>query len=222
MKLSILIAYILVSLIQYSLVLGHSAVSCTDKNATSCRGYPRYYHFNHLDQKLPSSDANDTFYASRDRETLIQPGINRICPEMTIPEYTEKFPMAKAYPGQNLTLEHPPRGHSKQPSSKVWVYMNPKANIYPDNKQPDAKDFKLISEFPFDNCYGVDKEISWANCTGTFQIPKNTKPGIYTFWWRWDLNSIPYTDCFEVNVKEDKYLRRGRVSIKNHTHTPSF
>jgi len=201
--------YILVSILPS--VCAHSAVSCTNSNGTVCLGYPRYYHFNHLDQKLPSSDANDTFYASRDRETLIQAGIDRICPEMTIPEYSQQFPMAEAFAGHNLTIQHPPRGHSKQPSSQVWVYMHPKANIYPTTKQPNPKEFKLVGEFPFDNCYGVEKEISWARCTGSIQIPKNTKPGVYTFWWRWDLNSIPYTDCFEVKINEMKSLRRGRV-----------
>lgn len=185
-------------------VLSHSAVSCTDKRDLECYGYARYYHFNHLNQPLPSSNENMTFYASRDRETLIQAGIDRICPEMTIDEYTSEFPMAEAFPGQNLTIQHPPRGHSKQPSSNVWVYMNSKENIYPDTKQPNKTDFKLISEYSFDNCVGVEQEISWANCTGTITIPKNTKPGVYTFWWRWDLNSIPYTDCFEVKVKNNE------------------
>jgi hypothetical protein len=191
--------YILISIY---CVFGHSAVSCTDTNGIECNGYARYYNFNHLDEKLPSSDSTVTFYASRDRETLIQAGINKICPEMTIPEYNEQFPMAEAYPGQTLMIQHPPRGHSSQPSSNVWIYMNPKANIYPGNKQPDPKDFKLVAEYPFNNCYGLEKEISWARCIGYLKIPENTKPGIYTFWWRWDLNSIPYTDCFEVKVKD--------------------
>jgi hypothetical protein len=192
--------YILILI--FPLAFAHSAVSCTNTNGTVCMGYPRYYHFNHLEQKLPSSDANDTFYASRDRQTLIQPGIDKICPEMTIPEYTRQFPMAEAYSGLNLTIQHPPRGHSKQPSSHISVYMHPKANIFSKNKQPNPKEFKLVGEFPFDNCYGVDKEISWARCTGSIKIPKNIKQGVYTFWWRWDLNSIPYTDCFEVKVLE--------------------
>lgn len=178
----------------------HSAISCSKKINGTCAGYPRYYHFNHLDTPLPSSTASAKFYASRDREYLIQAGINKICPEMTIPEYTDAFPMASAFPGENITIEHPPRGHSTQPSSKVWIYMYPKPDMYPTNKQLDSKKFKLIGDFSFDRCIGVEQEISWANCTGNFQIPRNTKPGVYTFWWRWDLNSIPYTDCFEMNI----------------------
>lgn len=190
----------LISLFIISSVSAHSAISCSKKVNGTCQGYSRYYHFNHLDLPLPSSTASAKFYASRDREYLIQAGIDKICPEMTIPEYTDKFPMAQAKPGENITIEHPPRGHSSQPSSNVWVYMYPKPNMYPNNKQLDPKKFKLLGEFPFNNCTGVQQEISWANCTGTFTIPKNTKPGIYTFWWRWDLNSIPYTDCFEMNI----------------------
>ena len=179
----------------------HSAVSCTDKKTKElCKGFSRYYHFNHLNTKLPSSDNNDVFYASRDRETLIQDGISKVCPEMNLDEYTQDFPMATVKPGQNLTLQHPPRGHSKQPSSNVWIYIHPQANIYPSNKQPNLNEFKLLNEYPFDNCYGVEKEISWANCTGEITLPKKMKTGVYTFLWRWNLNSIPYSDCFELNV----------------------
>lgn len=182
-------------------VNSHSAASCTDKRTKEiCKGYPRYYHFNHLNTKLPSSDNSDTFYASRDRETLIQDGISKVCPEMNIEEYTRDFPMATVRAGQNLTLQHPPRGHSKQPSSNVWIYIHPQANIYPTNKQPKLNEFVLLNEYPFDNCYGVEKEISWANCTGEIQLPKRMKKGVYTFLWRWNLNSIPYSDCFELNV----------------------
>lgn len=182
-------------------VFGHSAPSCTQKTGkTSCAGYPRYYHFNHLPIPLPSSDSNDTFYASRDRETLIQSGINRICPEMNIPEYSPDFPMARGYPGETLTLQHPPRGHSQQPSSPVWIYYYPRPNVFPLQKQLDPSKFILVAQFPFNSCSGIEKEISWANCTGTVTLPKSLTTGIYTFWWRWDLNGIPYSDCFEVNV----------------------
>lgn len=188
-------------LILINQVIAHSAIACTDKKSTGCYGYPRYYHFNHLDQKLPSSDANDTFHSSRDRETLIQSGINKICPELTIQEYSEDFPMAEAFLGTNLIIEHPPRGHSSQPSSNVWVYMHPQPNLFPTNKQPNQNEFKLLGEYRFDNCNGLEKEISWAHCTGNITIPTNIPSGIYTFWWRWDLNGIPYSDCFEVNIK---------------------
>lgn len=196
-----------------SSVYSHSAIACSKKVNGTCQGYSRYYHFNHLDLPLPSSTASAKFYASRDREYLIQPGIDKICPEMTIPEYTEAFPMAQAMPGENITIEHPPRGHSRQPSSNVWVYMYPKPDMYPSNKQLDPKEFQLVGEFAFDNCVGVEQEISWANCTGTFTIPKNVKNGVYTFWWRWNLNSIPYTDCFEININSNK------SSVSNNSHS---
>lgn len=183
-------------------VKGHSAVSCTDKRTKEvCMGFSRYYHFNHINTILPSSDKNDTFYASRDRETLIQAGIEKICPEMNIPEYTVEYQMGQVRRGQRITIQHPPRGHSEQPSSNVWIYMNKNVNEYPRNKQPKNTSLELIGEYKFDNCYGIEKEISWANCTGTITIPKNIQNGIYTFVWRWDLNNIPYSDCFELDIK---------------------
>ena len=108
--------------------------------------------------------------------------------------------MASATAGETITLQHPPRGHSSQPSSNVWIYMYPTPNMYPNNKQLNSSEFKLIGEYPFDNCYGLSKEISWANCTGTVTLPQDLETGVYSFWWRWDLNKIPYSDCFEINI----------------------
>lgn len=194
----------LVVLYYITSVLGHSQPSCIKKiDKITCIGFPRYFEFNHLSDPLPSSDSQDTFYASRDRAFIMQPGVNQICPELPIDAYTTKFPMAQANVGENLTLQHPPRGHASQPSSPVWIYMHPLPNIYSSNKQPKAEEFRLIGEYPFNNCYGINKEISWANCTGTITIPNNLTSGIYTFWWRWDLNDIPYSDCFEINISNN-------------------
>lgn len=197
MYFSIFIAILTISTIQ-----AHSAVSCTNKiNKQTCLGYPRYYHFNHIALPQPSSDIKHTFYSSRDREYLISPGNPSICPEIFgIPEYTKEFPVASVRAGRSIIVQHPPRGHSKQPSSPVWIYMHPKPNMFPSKKQLNPKEFKLVAEYPFDRCDNVDKEISWANCTGKVDIPSDLKKGIYTFWWRWNLNSIPYSDCFEINV----------------------
>lgn len=183
-------------------VYSHSGVSCTNKiSKTECLGYPRYYHFNHISTPEPSSNKNNTFYSSRDREYLIAPGNPNICPQMFgVPEYTQAFPVASIRAGKSINVQHPPRGHSKQPSSPVWIYMHPTPNLFPTQKQLNPNEFKLLAEYPFDNCDHVDQEISWANCTGKVDIPKNLTSGIYTFWWRWDLNKIPYSDCFEINV----------------------
>lgn len=181
-------------------VYSHSAPSCINKiDNTTCLGFPRYYHFNHLSTQLPSSDSNHHFYSSRDRENILQAGVNRFCPEMNIEKYTSQFPMTVAYSGDYITLQHPPRGHASQPSSPVWIYIYDTPNVYNKTIELQQERFKLIGEYSYSNCYGIDKEISWANCTGTIRLPK-LKPAVYTFWWRWDLNSIPYYDCFEINV----------------------
>lgn len=191
-------------------VSSHSAPSCIKKTSdTTCEGFARYYHFNHISTPLPSSTDNMTFYSSRDREFLKQTGITRKCPTMNVPEYTPEFPMAVASPGEILTIQHPPRGHASQPSSLVWIYVDNVPNKYPSDKDPSESDFTLISEYPYNNCVGLDREISWANCTGTFTIPKTFSPGIYSFWWRWDLNGIPYSDCFEVNVTGNGNSNQG-------------
>lgn len=196
-------------------VSSHSAPSCIKKTSdTTCGGFARYYHFNHIATPLPSSTNDMTFYSSRDREYLKQTGVAGKCPTMNVPEYTQEFPMALASPGEILTIQHPPRGHASQPSSPVWIYVNNVPNKYPSIKDPPESEFTLISEFPYNNCIGLDREISWANCTGTFSIPNTFSPGIYSFWWRWDLNGIPYSDCFEVNVTRTSGSGSGNQGYK--------
>ena len=189
-------------------VYGHSAPSCTQTHNTTCIGFPRYYHFNHIHLPLPSSSNESNFFQSRDRQYIIQPGVDKICPELPIPEYTADFPMATSYPGGRLVIQHPSRGHASQPSSPVWIYMYPQPDMYPRVKQLDPMQFLQVGNYSFNNCIGLDKEISWANCTGTIRVPKQINSGVYTFWWRWDLNAIPYSDCFEVNVTSKRNIHR--------------
>lgn len=197
--------YILLLLYLFNYVTSHSAPSCTNKiNEITCEGFPRYYHFNHLNTPLPSSDSTSQFYASRDRENVLQPGVNKLCPSMPIPEYTLDFPMASAYAGSTLTLQHPPRGHAQQPSSPVWIYIYNTPNVYNTTSELVQDNFSLLGQYSYSQCNGLEKEISWANCTGSIRLPDYLPSGIYTFWWRWDLNSIPYYDCFEINIKNNK------------------
>lgn len=180
----------------------HSAPSCINKiDNTTCAGFPRYYHFNHLPFPLSTSNTQLQFYSSRDRENILQPGVNRICPEMNIEKYTSEFPMTIAHAGDTLTLQHPPRGHASQPSSPVWIYLYNQGNVFDKPIELNQSRFKLLGEYNYSNCVGLEHEISWANCTGNLHLPNNLKDAVYTFWWRWDLNSIPYYDCFEVNIK---------------------
>lgn len=183
-------------------VMSHSALSCTKKTgATKCAGFPRYYHFNHLPTPLPSSGGNETYYASRDRQFILQPGINNVCPQLSIKAYTRDFPMAHARAGERLVLQHPPRGHSSQPSSNVSIYIHPFKNVFPKRTEFAESEFILLGQFAYNNCVGVEREISWANCTGNIKLP-NLSTGIWTFWWKWDLNGIVYSDCFDVMVKK--------------------
>lgn len=207
-----MIIHLLTILFTFGLRVGaHSQLFCTDlPNETNCKGFPRYFHFNYLPDPLPSSDSEHTFYALRDGQFQLQPGVDRICPEMTLAEYTTDFPMARGRPGETLRLQHPPRGHASQPSSKVWIYMLPEPNVYPGNLQPDRSKFELIAEYPFDDCRGLEEEVSWANCTGALTLPSNLENGVYTFWWRWDLNGIPYSDCFEVDVRSHAKCPRSQ------------
>lgn len=173
-------------------------MECVKKQNNICIGFPRYYHFNALNLPLPSSSDNMTFYASRDRFWHPDSNFGLCPPKLSNDLYNLDFPMATAFPGENITTQHPPRGHESQPNSNVEIYMHLTSGIV---EQPLLSNMKLLASFPFtQNCVGLTQEISWANCTGDFTIPLDTNPGIYTFFWRWNLTSISYGDCFEVNV----------------------
>jgi hypothetical protein len=181
-------------------VYSHSHLECVKKQGSlNCLGFPRYYHFNALNTPLPSSSGNLTFYASRDRFWHPYSNFGLCPPKLSNDLYTINYPMASAYPGETVTTQHPPRGHDSQPNSNVEIYMHKSSGI---TEQPSLSNMKLLASFPFtQNCIGLQQEISWANCTGDFTIPSDTKPGIYTFFWLWNLTSIPYSDCFEINVQ---------------------
>ncbi|KAJ3087293.1 hypothetical protein HK102_011420 [Quaeritorhiza haematococci] len=206
------------SLITSSGVSAHSQPSCTQKTSdTSCAGFPRYYHFNHLPIPQPTSGNGNTFYASRDREFLVPEFSTATCPQLvSVPEYTTAFPMARAKAGEQLVLQHPPRGHANQePGSQVFVYMHPTVDLYPGVLQPPRSEMQLIGQFDYaGNCVGTQQEVSWANCTGSVQLPEVSTSGTYTFWWRWDLNKIPYADCFEVYIEAGNGSTIGSLTAK--------
>lgn len=182
------------------IVHSHSSMECVKKakDGIHCIGFPRYYHFNAINIALPSSSNNETFFQSRDR--FWHPGTHfGVCPPGNgLEPYTQNYPMAKAKPGEKLVTQHPPRGHASQPNSDVKIFMMNSPGFV---EQPNLQNMKLVGSFPFTkSCVGLEREISWANCTGTFRIPNKTRPGIYTFFWSWDLGAIPYGDCFEVEV----------------------
>lgn len=196
----ILIKLITVTL-TFNFAYGHSHIECVKKelNTLNCIGFPRYYFFNALNIPLPSSTSNMTFYASRDRFWHPDSNFGLCPPKLTSDMYNNNYPMASAFPGEIITTQHPPRGHSSQPNSNVEIYIHKSSGLV---EQPLLQNMKLISSFPFSqNCVGLKQEISWANCTGSFTIPTNLSPGIYTFFWRWNLTSIPYGDCFDIEVK---------------------
>lgn len=180
----------------------HSSIECVQKakNGIDCIGFPRYYHFNAINTPLHSSSFNQSFYQSRDRFWHPYSHFGLCPPGNGLERYTKDYPMAKAKAGQSLLTQHPPRGHSSQPNTDVKIYMMNSVGFV---EQPILANMKLVGSFPFTkSCTGLENEISWANCTGSFTIPKRTRPGIYTFFWSWDLNSIPYGDCFEVEIKK--------------------
>ena len=183
-------------------VSSHSHLECTQvqKNGT-CTGFPRYYSIYKDDYK---SNAE-----SKDRNFVVSPGTLHcpLPPAGKDKEYTPNFPKARVVPGQEVTLQWPPRGHAGQPHSDVWIMCAPKRMqegqiIQGGDPAKDDKvgEFVKVATLPYStNCQGGD--ISWAKCFGSFSVPSGWDQGEYGCLWVWDLNgSQRYVDCFEFDV----------------------
>jgi hypothetical protein len=149
-----------------------------------CEGYARYYSYN---KKGYEGTAE-----SRDRNYVVSNANDRTCPPKPaadVQEYTAQYPMANVAPGEEVTLVHPPRGHTSQNSSPVTISC-----------KSDAGAEEILGTFSYNNCVGSD--ISWATCTGSVKIPSTWKSGsTKSCFWIWTLNGgQTYVDCFEYKV----------------------
>lgn len=171
----------------------HSHVECTKLVNGRCEGYAVYYAYN--------KQGFENTPESKDRNYIVSEG-TRSCPVGVGERYTNEYPMATVSPGEQVTIQWPPRGHTSQPNSAVWVYCFKEAGDFTqvtEKKQFEAET-ELVAEMEYGNCEGDD--VSWAVCTGSFMIPSSWKEGeIRSCRWVWTLSgSQTYVDCFEYNV----------------------
>ncbi|CAK8690801.1 unnamed protein product [Clavelina lepadiformis] len=229
-----------VNLLQIYSVAGHSWLTCTDyteKNGATwdpskCRGFPR--------DAARFAPKTGTFGFDTGYDHL--PGDSNACRgRRTSSSYTSDHPMAVYYPGQQVVLVHPMKNHGADvacgskwiPDSGSWIYrsgVNPSTDltltqfrrnlVFDLGRSPSGKDFgnddSLSSVYPksgFQNapnfCQGTDK----AMATYSFNVPKNLRPGLYTFIWMWAFNSANnvYSTCFEVEIVPNKAARDASI-----------
>ena len=204
MMLMIISAVALSALLTSKIVHGHSHVECTNLENGKCLGYARYYDYNHS-----PTNANE----SRDRNYIVSAG-TMTCPQQPLgdaKEYTDKFPMAQVRPGQNVTVQWPPRGHLAQPHSPVWIYCFQSTGKKDPVSEKDAG-LRLLATMSYENCVGDD--VSWAKCTGSFQLPQDWQPGVHSCQWVWELNGgQKYVDCFEYEVSAGEKISASSPTL---------
>jgi hypothetical protein len=124
--------------------------------------------------------------------------------------------------GQTYTLAWPPKNHAAAtctnqfiPDTFLRLYMAPYDQAAGDPTQEVFRESQLTASFSddphvrntidfkgFQNCPRFCDDTDKSLCTGTFQVPENAAPGIYTFQWYWAFNNEAdlYATCYEAEI----------------------
>lgn len=203
--------------------LSHSTVICTDLDANNqCRGFARnlgktYYSrgFNQRgnDGYLVGSVAGVS--GTKAQNPITERADSRSFPNMFQESYSTELPMAKAQPGQTLSISWPannhqqanPRGNVPQgtssPPSAITVNIFKTANGNIAGQQPyttlSYSNCFAQSSQPFDNRLISGAASATFLCKGDVQMP--TQQGKHTFVWEWALGpNTFYYGVFDVQV----------------------
>ncbi|RKP09579.1 hypothetical protein THASP1DRAFT_22594 [Thamnocephalis sphaerospora] len=181
----------------------HSWLECTDFRDGKCHGWQRGWSPQHRDtdmtyKLLTTDDVPVCFPGKQDN-----------------PTYTDGFPMARASPGQKLTITYLENGHvtkdqlPTKPDPKTFtLHWSPVANVdtIKTRSQLTAAN-QLGGELPFDDgkCSedGAQPGRSKGPCQASFTVPSSATPGRHQVVWHWKFNKAgteEYTACFDVLV----------------------
>ena len=192
MKLKIALAFtFLAALGTVKTVEGHAYPICIKQEGNECKGYMRHmdrcvkYKYNGCEGRPNKKHRACNAYEDPSMEKT--------------PMYTDKFPMAKAKSGEELTMVWHPRNHANSPGDRqtgdvttITIYMNPhKVTDVKNPQDPSEETFKQnqVATMPFGNppyefkgpVCDVSSDKDKGHCTGKWKVPENLQPGIYTF-----------------------------------------
>jgi len=140
--------------------------------------------------------------------------------------------------GKTYTLAWPPKNHVAAgctnpyiPDTALDLFVAPyngasdpstftqavSASFSDERHERNKIDFKGFQNCPL-FCENPDKAL----CTGTFTVPNNLAPGVYTFQWHWAFNSATdiYSTCWEANVVGGTGSTSTAVSTTTSTTLP--
>jgi len=188
-----------------SCAFAHTWLGCTKMVNGVCQGYIRNYK-----GRDTGSTAVDLFYTNK---ALGRPSEFEVCKSDTQQQkiYTAQYPMAKAYPGEELKVMYTPNGHSQpgdrglQTTSRIHWTGSPNTQLY---TRADLVASPKVGEWPYGQNCATTGDVASLPCVNGFTIPTGTAPGVYQFVWYWPYDSNQaqspigeeYFSCFEVEV----------------------
>ncbi|KAJ1655141.1 hypothetical protein GGI00_003617 [Coemansia sp. RSA 2681] len=187
-------------------VLAHSWVDCVKYDPINqvCLGYPRGY------PGRQNVDINTVYTYMFDASPATQP----MCSpkQQSGVNYSDKFPMATAQPGETIYTTWEQNGHldnAKPTKIEVYYYSDSNKQFTDVSQRKDAKVAGTMNFATDANCYipGYPNSV----CLGSWVVPADLVPGqVYHFVWFWYFNANPagqwYSTCFDVQVNTASHV----------------
>ncbi|KAJ1900623.1 hypothetical protein LPJ66_001343 [Kickxella alabastrina] len=203
------IASALVFCIAATTVLAHSWVDCVKYDPINqvCLGYARGYPGR--DNALTNNIYTYLFDGSPKSQAMCS------TTQQQVMNYTDRFPMATAQPGETIFTTWEVNGHldNANPTEVKILYYPASNNEFQDVSEKDTAMVAGTMSFgTSNNCY--TPESPNTACFGSWKIPEDLVPGqVYHFVWFWYFNANPagqwYSTCFDVNVQSASHVVRG-------------
>ena len=196
MKYQIVLAFFFLAINLVPRVKGHAYPICIKFANGKCEGYMRHM----------SKCVEDDYRSCAGKPHKYKKACNAYdnAYVLSTPYYTEQFPLTKANPGEERTMQWHPRNHALQAGdgqdgeiTKIRIFMSPnpvQGELTSQHQDADEATFKQneVSVLDFGNKGGstngpvcdVSQDPEKGTCQGTWKIPQNLAPGTYTFWVR--------------------------------------
>lgn len=120
--------------------------------------------------------------------------------------YNTQWPMSKFTPGQTIVQTWPAKNHATVGTQRgVQLFIGDGPGLGDVFTKITTKE-AWLAKYPklthtFSNCNPPGPNIDRAECKGTFEVPTDLTPGIYTFMWWWEFNGGEfYNTCYDVEI----------------------
>lgn len=189
------------------LVFSHSWLHCADWHELTgrCEGWPRNF-YKHPSIPLGEETGRGTRASSGIPGGLVCDASKELINTPVSAGYNDQYPMAKLAAGQSFVWTWPAKNHSMVGEQReVQIYISRAPNVGDDFSHISSKEDWLRQHYylthTYSECDPPFPNIDKAVCKGTYMVPRNLAPGVYTFmwWWEFELGEF-YKSCADVEV----------------------